>query len=52
MKYDEKFITEVQEIKHYNNLTEQGVKWLGLLALELKNIANELSEIREIWENK
>lgn len=52
MKYDEEFTAEAQEIKHYINLTEQGVKWLGLLALELKNIANELSEIREIWENK
>ena len=52
MKYNEEFIAEVQEIEHYNNLTEQGIKWLGLLALELKNIANELSEIREIWENK
>jgi len=52
MKYDEEFVAEVQEIKYYKNLTEQGVKWLGLLTLELKNIANELSEIREIWENK
>ena len=52
MKYDEEFVTEVQEIKYSNNLTEQGVKWLGLLTLELKNIANELSEIREIWDNK
>lgn len=52
MKYDEEFVTEVQEIKHYHNLTERGVKWLGLLTLELKNIANELSEIREVLENK
>jgi len=52
MKYDEEFITEAQEIKHYNNLTERGVKWLELFALELKNVANELSEIREILENK
>jgi len=52
MKYDEEFVTEVQETKHYQNLTERGVKWLGLLTLELKNIANELSEIRDIWENK
>jgi hypothetical protein len=52
MKYDEEFIVEVQKIKKYNNLTERGIKWLGVLALELKNIANELSEIREIWENK
>ena len=52
MRYDEEFIVEAQEIKHYNNLTERSVKWLELLALELKNIANELSEIRKLWENK
>lgn len=51
MKYDEEFISESSDIKNYS-FAEQNTKWLGLLALELKNIANELSEIREIWENK
>lgn len=51
MCYDGEYEEYICEIKNYS-FTEQNIKWLEVIALELKNVANELHKINELQEKE